>query len=72
MKVVLKRISFLLILILVFLGCKKENYSIKEEKIYISLKDSYDRKINFSKKPKRIISLAPNITEIIFLLGEFR
>jgi len=34
------------------------------------LKDSYDREVNLDKEPERIVSVAPNITEIIFALGK--
>lgn len=36
---------------------------------YLKIADDLNREINFSKPPERIISLAPNITEIIFKLN---
>jgi iron complex transport system substrate-binding protein len=35
---------------------------------YLKIKDSYEREIVLKKKPTRVISLAPNVTEIIFAL----
>ncbi|WP_158084385.1 ABC transporter substrate-binding protein [Marispirochaeta aestuarii] len=36
----------------------------------VSVLDSFDRRVIISREPKRIVSLAPNITEILFALGE--
>ena len=72
-----KTLSLLLIFIIAlsFIGCsnKTESSNVKTQSIQttsypISIKDSYGRKITVDKEPKRIISVAPNITEIIFAL----
>jgi len=36
----------------------------------VTVRDSFDRIVSISREPKRIVSLAPNITEILFALGE--
>ncbi len=36
----------------------------------VTVQDSFDRRVTISREPKRIVSLAPNITEILFALGE--
>lgn len=36
----------------------------------MTLKDSYGREVTLDKEPKRVISVAPNITETIFALGK--
>ncbi|HOM01471.1 MAG TPA: ABC transporter substrate-binding protein [Acetivibrio sp.] len=36
----------------------------------ITLKDSYQREVTLDKEPERVVSVAPNITEIIFALGK--
>ncbi len=36
----------------------------------ITLKDSYDREVTLDREPERVISIAPNITEIIFAMGK--
>ncbi len=36
----------------------------------ITLKDSYGREVTLDKEPKRVISVAPNVTEVIFALDK--
>lgn len=38
----------------------------------LKMADSYQRKVTINKEPLRIVSVAPNITEIIFALGKGR
>ncbi len=57
----------MIILILLFIGCGKEK---KTEKGVINIVDSYGRVIILNKIPQRIVSLAPNMTEMIFEFGE--
>lgn len=62
------KILLLLILtsILFFPGCNKSPEPTAKSKIVI---DDIGEKIEFQKPPERIISLAPNITEMIYDLG---
>lgn len=70
-------VVILAILILTVAGCsgakvqkaaleKKES---KSKSFPVSLKDDLGRKVEISKKPGRIVSLAPSNTEILFALG---
>ena len=57
----------------IFAGCSKDNSSNKDSNNGISyplkIVDSYNRTVKLDKDPKRIITIAPNITEIIYSLG---
>jgi iron complex transport system substrate-binding protein len=76
----LKRIlSMLLTVILAFTlaACapKADNATKIEEKpkeinttYPLKIKDSYDREVTIEKEPKRVISIAPNITETVYAL----
>ncbi|XOQ58589.1 MAG: ABC transporter substrate-binding protein [Clostridium sp.] len=78
-----KKISFLLVaFIMVFslTGCmknsskdsQKDNEQIQTSKdttYPIKIKDSFNREVTIEKEPKKVISLAPNITEIIYALN---
>lgn len=44
--------------------------SRKDEGSSLKFEDSYHRVISFDKIPSRVVSVAPNITEIIFALGK--
>ncbi|KEH96763.1 ABC transporter substrate-binding protein [Clostridium massiliodielmoense] len=57
-----------------FAGCTKNNVNEKKEVSVgvtypFKIKDSYNREVVINKEPKRIVSIAPNITETIFALG---
>ncbi|EDS77877.1 periplasmic binding protein [Clostridium botulinum C str. Eklund] len=57
-----------------FAGCTKNNVNDKKEVSVgvtypLKIKDSYNREVVINKEPKRIVSIAPNITETIFALG---
>lgn len=71
-----KFLSVLLIFIvsLSLWGCTNNNSSntntTSKSSYSVTIKDSYGRTITLNKEPKRIISIAPNITEIIFALGK--
>jgi iron complex transport system substrate-binding protein len=39
-----------------------------ETKYPLTIKDSYNREVTIDNEPKRVISIAPNITETIFAL----
>jgi iron complex transport system substrate-binding protein len=52
--------------LLFFIGC---NNNIKNSPVLFSVTDDLNNKIDFNDYPRKIISLAPNITETIFLLG---
>lgn len=70
-------LMFIAMIIVTFTGCEIGNKGIKQEgkeeneaisgKIIIV--DSYDREVVLDKIPERIISVGPNITEIIYELG---
>lgn len=75
-----------LILILSFSGCAKDNTaqnsmgSTQKETASkentsgssypLKIKDSYNREVIIEKEPQKIISIAPNISEIVFALGK--
>ncbi len=42
----------------------------QEARFYLKLEDSYHRVITIDKIPSRVVSAAPNITEIVFALGK--
>jgi iron complex transport system substrate-binding protein len=81
MKRLKKVISAVLMLILVsaLVACapKADNTAKVEDKpkeinttYPLKIKDSYDRELTIEKEPKRVISLAPNITETIYALDK--
>lgn len=61
-------------------GCSQMQSSQSSEKpistpandnVYpLAIKDSYGREINIESEPQKIISIAPNITEIIYAIGK--
>lgn len=57
-----KKILFILLLFTLF-GCSEKKAT---EKSFI---DSYGEKVEYGKEYKRVVSIAPNITEIIYALG---
>jgi len=63
-----KKIKIFLILVLFFIGCKKET---EEQIVSSTIEVSDDLGVIFksNSSPKRIISLAPNLTEIIYDLN---
>ena len=52
-----------------FVGCSENGEKLKS-KFGTIIIDDKGEKITIREKPTRVISLAPNITEIIFELGE--
>jgi iron complex transport system substrate-binding protein len=79
--IVIKRIAlFCLIFLLIVInlaGCKsttnsktlKDSVNDKGGAFPVTIKDDAGRKVNLKSEPKRIISLAPSNTEILFSLG---
>jgi iron complex transport system substrate-binding protein len=72
------KISYLLILLISLIalsGCKgsanTQSYNLKntEKSFPITITDDLGRKVSLKAEPKRIISLAPSNTEILFALG---
>lgn len=52
--------------LLLFVSCSEQQQQIKTT---ISIKDDIGNAISFTQTPKRIITLAPNLTEMVFNLG---
>jgi len=76
MKKILSSIIIVLLCLGVF-GCNNEtskkeaNRTASENAVYpLSVKDATDKKIVFKEEPKKIISLIPSNTEILFSIGE--
>ncbi len=64
----MKKLSILsLLIILFFASCKDKHPIEKKESFYVT--DDLNNKIEFSSIPKRIITLAPNLTEMIYAIG---
>lgn len=70
-------LSLIITIVLCFVlsACKKETVGIKDKSaegtVYpLKVIDSYNREVTIDKEPQRIISIAPNITETIFVLGK--
>jgi iron complex transport system substrate-binding protein len=61
-----KKILCFVLFLSVFTGCNKGDNS---KPVLFSIKDDMERELSFEKFPNRIISLAPNITEILFSIG---
>lgn len=59
-------VLLLLILTLLFISCEKSD---KNSQSQILLKDDVGNEFIFEKVPEKIISTAPNLTEILFKLG---
>ena len=57
---------------LIFQPKNIEAKSVQNSVYPLKLVDSYQRKVTINKEPLRIVSVAPNITEIIFALGKGR
>lgn len=76
----IKKFLYLLLIFIIsfsLFGCSNKtpasnnsNKTVKTSSYPVTIKDSYNREIKLDKEPKRIISVAPNITEIIFALGK--
>lgn len=63
-----KNIITILLLLLVFVtGCAEEKKIKPSGEVII---DDLNEKFTFTEVPKRVISLAPNITEMIYVLGK--
>jgi len=56
-------------LVLGFAGCSKPGNDTGEDTVVCHV-DDLGKVVRLSKKPERIVSLAPNVTEIVFFLGE--
>jgi iron complex transport system substrate-binding protein len=69
--------TLLLITALIFTACtqsnsdgESKNIEEKDSKYPLTIVDSYDREVRIDKEPIKVISVAPNITETIFALGQ--
>ena len=78
MNKLLKKVSVLLLFVVMSIGlmsCGNSNVSggnnAQSEKVSypVKIKDSFGKELTLEKEPKKIISVAPNITEIIYKLG---
>lgn len=47
-----------------------QNPALPRVSFPLEIRDSYNRKVRLEKPPQRIVSCAPNMTEIVFYLGE--
>lgn len=63
----MKKIALFFILVIVGIGCGKNGDKVSRGVI---VTDSYGRDVVIESLPKRIVSLAPNMTEMIFEFGE--
>jgi len=67
-KISMKLLSiYIILLFLILVGCREQNEVPVIADNYIT--DDLHKKIELVKSPKRIITLAPNLTELIFELG---
>lgn len=62
----IKKIFFLLTVLLFINACEKKEKTIQKG---FSVKDDLENVIQFDKTPQRIITLAPNLTEMIYDMG---
>lgn len=68
-EIILRNALFLILLVSFFpLFSAGQGKSDSHPSVF-TLKDSYGREVQFSSFPSRVVSTAPNITEIIFALG---
>ncbi len=58
------------VLLLSLSGCKNNKHQEGVSKPFLKVTDYYGRNIILQHEPKRIISVSPGITEIIFALGQ--
>jgi iron complex transport system substrate-binding protein len=61
--------SLLLSFIFFLTACDKKPKNPHSEDFYLQYTDSYGREIVLTQKPKRVVSLSPAITEMIFVMG---
>lgn len=66
----LKTVKYFVILMVLILisSCSERKESIEVKKGF-SVKDDLNNRLYFNSAPKKVISLAPNLTEMIFALG---
>ena len=75
-----KRIGLFLIIILVFIvaytayfinknNTANQSSQVGEVVYPVTITDSFGKEVTLDKEPKKIISVAPNITEMIYELG---
>lgn len=64
-----KNIFIFLILVLFFSSCSKKEEKISVSNSKFTIKDDLGIEVSFDEMPKRIISMAPNITEGLYAIG---
>ena len=68
MKLIKKPIILLGMLVMVFSACHSPKTNQSQE-AFFTWEDSYNRHIELTKAPERIVSISPAITEVMFLVG---
>jgi iron complex transport system substrate-binding protein len=64
-----RAVAALLAAVLGIMGCARSGRETPATADLLSMQDSYGRAIKVPANPRRIVSIAPSMTEIIFLLG---
>ena len=64
------KVALIMLIVLLILGCSQHsNSSIEINETHVTVVDDFGFKVIVEKYPKRIVSLAPSNTEILFALG---
>jgi iron complex transport system substrate-binding protein len=72
---ILSMISSIIFTLIIFGGCGRVQNAASNEEILANIKypltvtDFYGRKVTIDKKPERVISASPNVTEIMYALN---
>lgn len=72
MNKLLKKVTLLLMITLFVIGlsgCNNSGSTGKTADYNVTITDSYGKELTLQKEPEKIVSVAPNITELIYKLG---